>query len=149
MKTSITARAATSRGFTLVELMVTILVAAILAGIAVPSYTSQVRKSRRTEARNALLDAAAREERYFATNNKYSTTAGDLGYTALPTNVGSNYYKLGVACTVAGGVCVDFTLTATAINSQANDTACTALSITNTGAQTATGSATAATTCWN
>ncbi len=54
------------KGFTLIELMVTIMVAAILAAIAVPSYTSQIRKSRRTEARNAVLDAAAREERLFA-----------------------------------------------------------------------------------
>lgn len=137
-----------SKGFTLVELMVVVVVVAILAAIAVPSYSSQVRKSRRTEARNALLDAAAREERFFATNNRYSVTATDLGYGALPINVGSNYYNLSVACTVAAA-CTDFTLTATAINSQTKDTACATLTLNNIGVQSATGSATAATTCWN
>ena len=43
-------------GFTLVELMVTILIGAILLAIAVPTYQAQIRKSRRTEARNAVLD---------------------------------------------------------------------------------------------
>ena len=52
MTTSMSSRAASSSGFTLVELMVTIMVVAILAAIAIPGYSSQVRKSRRTEARN-------------------------------------------------------------------------------------------------
>jgi type IV pilus assembly protein PilE len=91
----------------------------------------------------------AREERYFATNNRYSVTAGDLGYTALPASVGSNYYQLSVQCTVANAVCTDFTLTATAINSQVKDTACATLTLNSTGVQNATGSTTAATTCWN
>ncbi len=62
-------------GFTLIELMVTLVVASILLAIAVPSYQAQVRKSRRTEARNAVMDLAAREERYFSVNNDYSASA--------------------------------------------------------------------------
>src|SRR5258708_40052678 len=90
-----------SKGFTLVELMVVIVIVAILAAIAIPGYTSQIRKSRRTEARNALLDAAAREERFFATNNYYTVTGTDLGYgAALPVHVGNNYYQLSGACTI-------------------------------------------------
>ena len=49
-------------GFTLVELMVTLVVAAILATIAIPAYQNQIRESRRTEAKTALLDLAGREE---------------------------------------------------------------------------------------
>ena len=124
MKLHISSRVTAWKGFTLVELMVITLVVAILAAIAVPGYTSQVRKSRRTEARNALLDAAAREERFYATHNFYSVTAAELGYDALPTNVGGNYYSLSVACTVTNNVCVDFRLTATPINTQLKDTAC-------------------------
>lgn len=139
---------ASSRGFTLVELMVVILVVSILAAIAIPTYTNQVRKSRRTEARNALLDAAAREERFYATNNRYSVTAADLGYAAFPATVGSSYYSLNVACT-NNAACTDFTVTATAINGQAKDTACATLTLNNVGAQNATGSTLAATTCWN
>jgi type IV pilus assembly protein PilE len=138
------------QGFTLVELMVVIVIVAILAAIAIPGYTSQVRKSRRTEARNALLDAAAREERFYATNNSYTVTGTDLGYgAALPVAVGSNYYQLAATCTGGGKTpCTDYTLTATAINTQAKDTSCTALTLTSVGVQGATGTATAAT-CWN
>jgi type IV pilus assembly protein PilE len=139
-----------SKGFTLVELMIVIVIVAILAAIAVPGYTSQIRKSRRTEARNALLDAAAREERFYATNNSYSIASSDLGYgAAWPTSVGSGYYSLGAACTGGGKTaCTDYTLTATAIGTQAKDTLCTTLTLTSVGAQTSTGTATAAT-CWN
>ena len=69
------------RGFTLVELMVVVVIATILLSIAVPSYMSQVRQSRRTEAKTAVLDLASREERYFSTNGSiYSVTPADLGY---------------------------------------------------------------------
>jgi type IV pilus assembly protein PilE len=87
-----------SRGFTLVELMVTIAIVAMLAAIAVPTYQAQIRKSRRTEARSALLDTASREERFFATNNKYTQTATDLGYASFPAPVGNSYYTLSVVC---------------------------------------------------
>lgn len=140
-----------TKGFTLVELMVVIMIVAILASIAIPGYTSQIRKSRRTEARNALLDAAAREERFYATNNYYSIATSDLGYGAgpWPVNVGSNYYSLSATCTGGGKTpCTDYTLTATAINSQAKDTACTTLTLTSVGSQSSTGGAAAAT-CWN
>ena len=137
------------KGFTLVELMVVIVIVAVLAAIAIPGYTSQIRKSRRTEARNALLDAAAREERFYATNNYYTVTGTDLGYgAALPVNVGNNYYRLSGTCTIVNTRCTDYKLTAQAINAQLKDTACTALTLDQTGSQTATGTATTAT-CWN
>ena len=146
MKISITPSVPTSRGFTLVELMVTILVGAILAAIAIPGYTSQVRKSRRTEARNAVLDAAAREERFFATHNLYSQTGTDLGYATFPAPVGQ-YYTLTVACSAA---CAGFTITATpvATGPQSKDTTCTSFTMDQTGLQTATPAANN-TTCWN
>src|SRR5262252_10898029 len=90
------------RGFTLIELMVVVVIATVLLSIAVPSYMSQVRQSRRTEAKNAVLELAGREERFFATNGvNYSQLAADLGYLALPAvGVGSGYYTLSV-CTPA------------------------------------------------
>ena len=57
---------ATQRGFTLIELMVVVVIATILVGIAVPSYMSQMRKSRRTDAKTALLELAGREERFLS-----------------------------------------------------------------------------------
>jgi type IV pilus assembly protein PilE len=59
----------TIAGFTLIELMTTILVGSILLAIAIPSYNAQTQKSRRTEAKTALLDLASREERYNSTYN--------------------------------------------------------------------------------
>ena len=92
-------RATASRpsGFTLVELMVTIVIATILIGIAVPTYQIQVRKSRRTEAKNTLLDAAAREERYYATQNQYTSDTGQLQYTTGSGSfpyVSGTYYEI-------------------------------------------------------
>ena len=138
------------RGFTLVELMVTIAVIAILATIVIPTYQLQIRKSRRTEARTALLDAAAREEQYYATHNNYSQTGPDMGYAVLPIEVGSKYYELKAECNAdpVTKVCVDYTLTATAINSQQKDTQCATLTLTQTGVQGATGTANPAD-CWN
>ena len=90
-----------SSGFTLIELMVTVAIVTILATIAVTSYTSQVQKSRRTEAKGALLDLAGREERLFSTTNTYSNLESFLGYGAAVamTNMpfGNNYYTLTVA----------------------------------------------------
>jgi type IV pilus assembly protein PilE len=74
-----------SDGFTLIELMIVVVIATILISIAVPSYMQQIRQSRRTEAKTALLDAAGREERYFSTNgSSYTNVATQLGYNAFP-----------------------------------------------------------------
>ena len=61
-----------ARGFTLIELMVVVAIIAILATIAYASYTNYVFRSRRTDARQALLQAAALQERYYTNYNAYS-----------------------------------------------------------------------------
>ncbi len=101
MRTRSAPRMRPSAGFTLVELLVTIIVATILVAIAVPSYRTQIRKSRRTEAKTALLDLASREERFQSTNGAYTNDAGNLGFstssqTLFQMNVGSNYYYVSV-----------------------------------------------------
>jgi len=121
-------------GFTLVELMVTIVIGAILMTIAVPTYQTQIRKSRRTDAKTAILDLASREERLFTTTNSYSATAADLGYQALGVAIGGGYYKLEVALTAPPNP-PGFTVTATAINSQMKDTSCAKFIVDQTGRQ--------------
>jgi type IV pilus assembly protein PilE len=137
-----------ARGFTLIELMITVAIVAILATIASTSYNSQVQKSRRTDARSAVLDLAGREEKLFSTTNAYSAAASDLGYAAVgtpwPINIGSNYYNVSVT---VGNPATTYVITATPINSQASDTQCTTLFVDQTGLQSSTGSATTAT-CW-
>ncbi len=73
-------RPSRTTGFSLIELMVTVLIISVLVAIAIPSYIDKVRKSRRTEAKTVLLDLAGREERFFNTNNQYSVLPSDLGY---------------------------------------------------------------------
>jgi type IV pilus assembly protein PilE len=133
-----------SRGFTLIELMVTVAIVGILATIASAAYTSQVQKSRRTDARSAVLDLAGREEKLFSTTNAYSAAATDLGYTAFPIAVGSGYYNVSAA---VGNPPVTYVITATAIGTQVNDTQCVTLSVDQLGVQSSTGTGTAAT-CW-
>jgi len=124
-------------GFTLVELMITIVIGTILLSIAIPSYQSQIRKSRRTEAKTAILDLASREERLFSTTNNYSQAPVDMGYPgAWPQSIGGGYYTVSVtAAPVAGNVPATFTITATAVNTQLKDTQCQTFTVDQTGKQ--------------
>jgi type IV pilus assembly protein PilE len=135
-------------GFTLIELMITVAIVAILATIASTSYNTQVQKSRRTDARSAVLDLAGREEKLFSTTNAYSAAASDLGYAAVntpwPITIGSGYYNVSVTVPTP----TTYSITATAINSQASDAQCQTLSVDQTGLQSSTPTTTPAATCW-
>jgi type IV pilus assembly protein PilE len=136
-----------SSGFTLIELMMTVAILAIIASVALPSYVKHVQKGRRTEAKTALLDLAGREERLYSTTNAYSSVPSDLGYsgTTLPFTVGSGSYQVNITGTPTG-----FTLTATAVGSQTNDTQCRSFMVNQLGQQTATNSSAVDSTsaCW-
>ena|SRR5579871_2886503 len=144
-------------GFTLVELMVTVVIASVLVSIALPAYMSSIRKSRRTEAKSALLDLAGREERYFntpASNGTYTTSAAALGYAptgsaATITNfaVGSGYYQVTIVVPspTAGAPAASYQISATPLTAdQLKDAQCLLFTLDYTGLQTATNAA-----CWN
>lgn len=63
-------------GFTLVELMVSLSVVAIVAAIAYPSYQEQMRKGRRAAAQAFLVEVAAREQQYLLDARTYAVGAG-------------------------------------------------------------------------
>src|SRR4030088_1099144 len=87
-------------GFSLIELMVVVAIATILFAIAVPSYMTYIRQSRRVEAKTAVLDLAGREERFLSTNPAaYTAVPGSLGYPAFGIPIGNGYSSLAV-CTV-------------------------------------------------
>jgi len=143
------------RGFTLIELMITVVIASILMTIAFPVYLHQIRESRRTDARSALLDLASREERYYATNNVYTDVAANLGYTAWPQVVGSGYYDVNQPTNINAPTATSpatFTLSATPIagKGQDRDSDCQTFTVTQAGQESSTNSASAdsSSTCW-
>lgn len=77
------------KGFTLIELMITILVVAILASIAIPSYRQYVIRGNRTAAQAVMMEIATRQQQFFVANRTYAT-ADDLDF-ALPPEVAGNY----------------------------------------------------------
>jgi type IV pilus assembly protein PilE len=150
------ARPVPQAGFTLIELMITVAVVAILATFAVASYSSQVLKSRRTEAKTALLDLAGREERFMSTRGTYTTVPSELGYpgTAWPQALASGYFNIAVFTAAATNTRpATFTLTASASGPQAKDTNCSTLTVDSLGQQKSQNSASGDTTntakCWN
>ncbi|MDP9010029.1 MAG: prepilin-type N-terminal cleavage/methylation domain-containing protein [Pseudomonadota bacterium] len=142
------------RGFTLVELMITVVVLAIIVGVALPAYTQQMHKARRSEARNALLDLAGREERWLSVANSYSQNTADVGYTgAWPVTTTNGYYQVTVAApdpAALNPANPSYIITATAVGAQATDTACATFSVNQLGQQVASTSAPAVNTatCW-
>ena len=108
-------------GFTLIELMIAMVVVAILTAIAIPSYQTYVRQSRRPDAKQGLLDLAAREERYYTVNNTYTGSATALGYATanFPINLGTSMQDYALSVTASSATA--YTLQALPLNDQLND----------------------------
>lgn len=130
------------RGFTLIELMITLAVVAILAAIAYPTYQDSVRKSRRADAKSVLLNAGQWMERFYTENNRYDQDRGGTavalpaGLSQAPIEGATKYYNISLTnCAGAATVTANtFTLSAVPIagTAQVNDR-CGALTLTNTG----------------
>ncbi len=154
LKRSVTGKR--THGFTLIELMIVVVVIAIVVSVAYPSYSESVRKSRRSDAKSALLEAANRQELFFSNFNTYTTVvvpaASPCAGTACGLNFGSTsspegYYTISVSA--ANNTSFLLTASRMAGTSQEEDK-CGNFRLTNTGAQTITsesGGMTAAK-CW-
>jgi len=61
-------------GFTLIEVMITVAIIAILAAVALPAYSDYVTRSRLVEAKTSLVDMRTRLEQYFLDNRAFPAT---------------------------------------------------------------------------
>jgi type IV pilus assembly protein PilE len=132
---------AKSRGITLIELMVVVIVVAILSSIAVPSYRQYVMRTHRAEGKTAVMQVAAAQEKFYLQNNRYAlddeledAPPGGLGIDATTEN---GWYTLEIDVTDETNP-QDWTITATAAGSQATDTHCASMSVDSAGAKDAT-----------
>lgn len=105
------------RGFTLIEVMITVVVISILASIALPSYREHVDRSRRLAAQATLLEAAQFMERFYTQNGNY-LTALPGGLTVSPPGSSGTSVMYTISLTPAAST---YTLTAEPQNAQAQD----------------------------
>lgn len=133
-------------GFTLLEVIITVAIVAILAAIAYASYEGQITKSRRAAGAGCLQERAQFMERYYTTHLTYDDDDDPLVIQDCDTEV-SPHYEVGL---------VDGSLTASTFTLQAvpqgaqetRDTLCGTLTINQQGVRDESGTASDATECW-
>jgi type IV pilus assembly protein PilE len=111
-----------NRGFTLVELMISVAIIGILAAIAIPGYSEYVDSSRRTDGQSALISLGQAMERYYTEKTTYvgaslGSGSGDIFPNAAPIDRAEKYYKLSIESQTA----TTFVVKATATGIHAGD----------------------------
>lgn len=132
----------TNAGFTLIEVMIVVVIVGILASIAYPSYREYVLRGNRTEGQALLMDAAARQERYYAQNNTYLTDNSKRAGLQVNEARYERLYDLSIGTAANDG---GYTLTAT---QKFGDTDCGNLTLDARGNKGRTGTGKTADECW-
>ena len=127
------------RGFTLIELMITVAVVAILASIALPSYNQYVLRSRRAQAKADLVEVAQQLERFHTVQNTYAGMT--LPFEQSPRD-GTSRYTISLSAKATASA---FTLQAVPTTGQDKDK-CGTLTLDQAGRKTPTAAKVAG--CW-
>ena len=134
-------------GFTLIETMIAMAIVAILAGMAISSYSRYVRQTNRSDATRTMMQDAQSLQRCYSQNFTY-LPATPCATTAGTGKSAGGYYSVTITIPTAA---TSYTITATPIAApQTNDTQCASFTLTSSGTQSAVNSAgaDATKTCW-
>lgn len=127
-------------GFTLLELMVTVAIVALLATIGLNAYSSVTTKARRAAVQSHLQDLANRQEQLLLDARAYATSNTSPPMPALPADV-TGHYTVTISADNSDTP-PSFLITATPVGGQATqDTRCGTLTLNEAGTKTRTGSA--------
>jgi type IV pilus assembly protein PilE len=132
------------------EVMIVLIILGILAGFALPAYQESVQKSRRSDAKQALLEVANREEQYMLDRSTYTADMTDLGYDVDPRISADGHYAVDriatTECPLNTATCYVLEAKPVAGSAQLTDARCATFTLGSDGSQDATG--TDKNNCW-
>jgi type IV pilus assembly protein PilE len=87
------------KGFTLIEVMIVVVIVAILAAVALPSYQQYIRKAVRAAAQGFMLQMASKEEQFILDQRSYTGTIGTGGLALSAPSETDGKYLFTIALT--------------------------------------------------
>lgn len=115
------------RGVTLIELMIVIVILALIASFAYPSYMNYVVDAKRTAATSILLQVADRQQQFFMDNKRFTNDLTNLGFAANPLVIADDGRPMAGAgnsdstyrVSLSNVTATTYTITAAPLNGQA------------------------------